>query len=97
MVTRYPDSAKITYAEQLGVDEEGNVDFDIMELEVQGRFEPMADSRAKDTNYAGKFYCRRLNLERFKLDGTRLMLEDEREFLVTNYYKYQSYVELWLQ
>lgn len=93
-MVRYPDIAELIYTTISSTDSDGNIEVDTETLEIEGRYEPKVGG--KNLDYSGKFYCEKLNLEQFKLDNSKLVI-NEMEFRVTHLYNYQKHCEIWVQ
>lgn len=94
-MVRYPDKAILHYSEIITQGDDGFPEVEEKSLELEGRFEP----NVKDGfGFSGKFFCKKQNLEAFKLDNSRLEIETrgDQEFSVKHLYNYQNHCEIWV-
>lgn len=92
MIKRYPHTAILVSSSSVQ-DENGDFVSDSSETIIIGRYEP--NNQSKDLDYSAKFFCKKMNVEPFKLDETTVKYGG-RSFTIVQLHEYQSHCELWL-
>lgn len=92
-MVRYPHTATISFIGDTK-DAKGNLSSTPEEVVIKGRFEPKAVSSTLD--YAGKFYCPKLDFEPFKIEGQKLEYNGVK-MEIFQFHNYQMHCELWLK
>lgn len=93
-MVRYPHNAVIII-EGDGKDGDGNYNATPTNVIIEkGRFEPKSSNSTLD--YAGKFYCPKLDFEPFEIEGQKLSYSG-KEMEIFQFHNYQLHCELWLK